>query len=281
MQTRMGPLDYFPTKKFKITIDSAAVVNSGTVPAERAGEIVKEMKWTLNKSGLGKNHLMVLDMLAHNNWKRPIYFSLTTGGDSYVGLQEYFQVEGLAYRLVPIKGKSTDGQTGKVYTDAMYDNLMNKFRFGNMKDPKVYLDETNMRMTMNLRNNFYRLSNALIDEGKNEKAGKTIDYCLQEIPDESVSYNYFILPMVEGYYKIGETEKADKLAFRMIDIFDEQLEYYFLFKGDRAKMYDYDKQHNLSMLQRLMQVASQNKAEEVSEKVTEVFDLYYGMYAGQ
>ncbi|NOX46443.1 MAG: DUF2723 domain-containing protein [Chlorobi bacterium] len=280
MQTRMGPLNYFPTKKFKVTIDSAAVVNSGTVSADRAGEIVKEIKWKLNKGGLGKNHLMVLDILAHNNWKRPIYFSITTGGDAYVGLQDYFQVEGLAYRLVPIKGKSSDGQTGKVYTEAMYDNLMNKFKFGNMKDPKVYLDETNMRMTMNLRNNFYRLSNALIDEGEFEKAGKAIDYCLREIPDESVSYNYFVMPMVEGYYEIGETEKGDKLALRMVDIFDEQLNYYFLFKGKRAKIYDYDKQQNLAMLQRLMQVSKKYKSEEVSKKVTEVFDLYYGMYAG-
>ncbi|MBC8490746.1 MAG: DUF2723 domain-containing protein [Bacteroidetes bacterium] len=281
MQTRIGPLAFFPTKKFKIRVDSTKVVENGTVPLELAGEIVDEIKWKLNRSGIGKNHLMVLDLLATNHWERPVYFAITTGSNAYIGLEDYFQLEGLTYRLIPVKTTTTDGQTGRVNTDVMYDNLMNKFLYGNMGDPDVYLDETNMRMTMNMRNNFYRLTNALISEGKKDSAKMVMDRCLEIMPDESIPYNYFILPIAEGYYKIGETEKANEIFRRMIEIFDEQLVYYFAFTGNRAKIYDFEKQQNLAMLQKLIQVATQFKQEEITKRASEVFDVYYEMYVGQ
>ena len=97
---------------------------------------------------------MVLDMLAHNDWERPIYFAITVGQDNFMGLEKYFQLEGLTYRLVPYEATSPDGQTGEVNVDIMYDNLMNKFTWGGLNNPDVYLDETNTRMVMNFRNNY-------------------------------------------------------------------------------------------------------------------------------
>ncbi len=278
MQSRIGALDFFPTKKFKITIDSADVIEKGVVSSENAGKIVKEITWTINSSGLMKNSLMVLDLLATNNWERPIYFATTTGSSAYMGLQEYFQLEGLAYRLVPIKTIAKDRQDGRIQTDIMYDNLVNKFEFGNMNDPKVYLDETNMRMTMNLRNNFYRLAEELIKEHKYDETRVVINRCLEAMPDENIPFNYFVTPLAEGYYKIGDLEKGNEINLRLIEIFEEQLDYYFDFPDKFQKKYDFEKQQNLALLQRIGQIAEQFNQEEVAIRASEVFEEYFDLY---
>ncbi|MBN1339241.1 MAG: DUF2723 domain-containing protein [Bacteroidales bacterium] len=281
LKTRFGEVDYFPSKKFRFPVDSAEVVSNGTVPAGQKGNIVKEVAWTLNRSALGKNDLMILDILATNQWKRPVYFAITTGNSAYIGLESYFQLEGLAYRLVPVKNQSSDGQAGRVEPDVMFDNLMNKFTFGNMDKPEVYLDETTVRMSMNLRNNFYRLADALIRAGRYDSAVQVIDRCLEVMPDETVPYNLFTTPMAEGYYETGNMEKANRLALELISVFEDELEYYFRFEGTRKSLYDGEKQQNLAMLQRLIRIAGDYEQEEVTNRAQEVFDRYYGMYIGK
>jgi hypothetical protein len=278
MQTRMGPIDFFPSKKFKMTIDSAQVIKTGTVSPENADLIVDEISWTINRSGITKNYLMLLDLIASNNWERPVYFATTTGTSAYIGLQDYFQLEGLAYRLVPIHTLPSGGQEGRINVEAMYENLVNKFRFGNMDNPRIYLDETNVRMTMNLRNNFYRLADALIEAGRNDSARIVMDLCIKAIPDKSVPYNYFVMPIAEGYYKIGDTEKGNEIYNRMIDIMEEQLHYYYGFNKDLKDKYSFEKEQNLAMLQKLIQVATRFKQTEISKKAEGVFDFYYKLY---
>ncbi|PIZ05468.1 MAG: DUF2723 domain-containing protein, partial [Flavobacteriales bacterium CG_4_10_14_0_8_um_filter_32_5] len=94
-----GELNYFPTRKFRIPVDSAAVLSNGTVPKELANQIVPAVEWELSKDKnyIMKADMMILDLLAHNNWKRPVYFAITVGGEGYLGLEDYFQLEGLAY----------------------------------------------------------------------------------------------------------------------------------------------------------------------------------------
>lgn len=278
MQTRVGPIDFFPTKKFKITVDSTQIIKTGTVSPEDAGLMVKEISWSINRSGITKNYLMVLDLLATNNWERPVYFATTTGSNAYIGLQEYFQQEGMAYRFVPIRTAGKGGQEGRINTTAMFDNMVNKFRFGNMNNPKVYLDETNMRMTLNLRNNFYRLADALLEEGKKDSARIVLDLCIKMIPDESVPYNYFVMPIAEGYYKTGDFIKGNEIYSRMIQIMDEQLDYYFAFHGKTKEKYSFEIEQNLAMLQKLIQVAKKFKQVEISQKAEKVFDLYYSRF---
>ena len=281
LNTRVGDIDYFPAKKFRFNVDSAKVIDNGTVSPDLADKIVDEVKWAINKSAVGKNHLMVMDLLATNNWERPIYFAITTGNDAYLGLTDYFQLEGLTYRLIPVKGKGADGQIGRVNTDVMYDNVMNNFRFGNIDNPDIYLDETNMRMTMNLRNNFYRLAKALINENKFDSAKMVMDRCLEVMPNNSIPYDFFITPIAEGYYKIGEIEKANEISLMLIDIFETELEHFFSFTGGRRKLYDNEKQTNLAMLQRIMSTAGDFGETEISERAKEVFDEYYQKLLGK
>ena len=225
--TRNGEkANYCPTNKLKITIDKDDVIKKGVVPESYRSRIVDEIKWELKGNGFGKNEMMVLDILANFKWERPIYFAITVGSGNFMGLEKYFQLEGLAYRFVPYLAKSNDGQTGEIATDIMYDNLINKFKWGNMQDPSIYLDETNMRMTMNFRNNFSRLSDALILKGEYDKAEIVLDKCLEIMPHKAIPFNYFNLPIAEGYYKIGKTEKASEVVSILIETYFDELDYY-------------------------------------------------------
>lgn len=201
-------INYFPTSKFSIPVDSAKVIANGTVPKEMASRIVKELKFDVNPEGnrnyLMKADIMILDLLAHNNWERPVYFAITVGNDSYLNLEDYFQLEGMAYRLMPVRNeKRNDGQLGSVNTNVMYDKLVNVFKWGNMSDPRVYLDQNNLNMTMNLRNNFGRLAESLLQEGKRDSAMKVLDKCVQEMPDKTIPYNIMMIRIAEMYYQVA------------------------------------------------------------------------------
>lgn len=201
-------INFFPTSKFFISVDSSKVVSNGTVPKEMASKIVNRLEFDVNPDGgrsyLMKADIMILDLLAHNNWERPVYFAITVGNESYLNLEDYFQLEGMAYRLVPVKNeKNRDGQLGHVNSNEMYDKMVNKFKWGNMSDPRVYLDQNNLNMTMNLRNNFGRLAESLIQEGKRDSAMNALDKCIQEMPDRTVPYNVMMIRVAEMYYAIA------------------------------------------------------------------------------
>jgi hypothetical protein len=219
-------VDYFPSNKFILPIDSAKVVDNGTVPKGMEGRVKKYLAWELNKSYVLKSELMVLDLLANFNWDRPVYFAVTVGGRNYVGLENNFMLDGLAYRLVPFDTRSHDGQDGEVNTAVMYENFMKKFRWGNINDPEVYLDETNMRMTMNFRSNFVRLASKLLMEGKIKKATEVLDKAEELMPDSKVPYNYFTLMMADVYMKLGENDKAIALLTRLKERSEQWITYY-------------------------------------------------------
>ncbi len=228
-------INYLPTKKFRLMVDSAKVVSNGTVPRELADSVLPYIDWEINKSYIVKSEIMILDLLAHNNWERPIYFAITTGNDAYMGLENYFQLEGLAYRLVPVKNESADGQVGRIDTKIMYDNLMNKFAWGGMENPKIWMDENNLRMTMNFRNNFYRLADALLKEGKKKEAKDVLERGLKVMPEETVPFNYFVSPFAEVYYKLNETKKANAIIKKISDLYVQDLKYYASLDNKSAK----------------------------------------------
>lgn len=130
-------LDYIPTRNVYIPVDSAKVIANGTVRPEDADKIVKQVTIPLKGNMISKSSLMVLDILATNNWERPVYFGIGMGPDSYMGFENYFQLEGAAYRVVPIYTKATDYyEYGQIDSDILYDNLMNKFEWGQYQRPE-------------------------------------------------------------------------------------------------------------------------------------------------
>ena len=215
-------------------IDSAAVIRSGIVKPENANRIAKELVIDLGdkkdakgqviesgKDGLTKQELMVLNMLSNNkDWSRPIYFATTVGPEYYLRLAPYFRHDGIAYRIVPYKTGLKDidmdtisvGANLDVDTDILYENLMHKYRYGNLEQPGLYIDENAMRMTRGFRMLFGKLGRYLLEEGKKDKAKEVLDYGLKVIPDYNVPYDILSTREIANvYFLLGDTIKAKKI----------------------------------------------------------------------
>ena len=278
--TEYGMLDYFPTKKFIVSCDPSLIKSGKYIPAKYFTRL-DTIRWEIKQQAIEKNSLMILDLLATNNWKRPVYFAMTMGPESYLGLEKYFHLEGLAYRLLPVKAIPNAGELGEVSTDVMYNNVMNKFKWGNLNDPHVYLDEQNQRMVMNFRNMFCILSDALIREGKTDSARKVLDRCLEEMPEKTAPFNFFAVPILEGYYKIGDVEKANKLNERLFHLMEENLSYLFSFPKNDLKSMAMSLQEPLSILQRIQELSHNYKQEGLAKKIDISFQKYYEMFMNE
>ncbi len=275
-------MNYFPTNKFSLPVNLIEANKNGAIPTGIDSGVVSTVEWTLPEKIVQKNHIMMLDILAHFDWKRPVYFAVTTGADAYIGLEQYFQLEGLTYRLVPVKTLNTpDGQTGRIQTDIMYNNLMNKFTWGNLNKPGVYLSEDNTRLCLSFRNLFGRLANALILENKKDSAMKVLDRCVEVMPDEFVPFNYFVLPIAEGYYKLSAKEKANKIVERLITYSEQELKYYYSFSAAKGINLEREKQQSLAVLQRVVQLTTTQNQDLLNKKATSLFNTYYKMYGNE
>ncbi len=279
INTGRGIADYFPTKKFRITVDPATAVRTGTVPPEMADKITN-LEWRYNGSAITKNYLMMLDLLAHNNWERPVYYVATTGPDAYIGLENYLKLEGFAYRLIPIPRAEQKNELGEVNTTVMYDNLMNKFVF-DIRKPGFLISEDIYRMTITMRNTYARCAESLAAENRLDEAVQVCDRIQELIPDRIVPYNFFNLGIGETYLKAGQTEKGLEILNRLIAISDEQLAYFFRFPADKTPYLDADLQQNLAVLHAIGRAGEDFGQEELAAEATETFDLYYNLYLGQ
>jgi len=218
-------MNFLPTNKFTIPVDKDKVLRNGTVVAEFSDLVPEEMNWTIKGGAVMKAKMMILDLMATNNWERPVYFAITVGSEHYMNLEDYFQLEGLAYKVTPVKHKNTGG-TGHINVDKMYNNLVNKFQWGNMEKEGVYLDEQVMRMTMNYQSNFARLARELIAKGDIDRGVKTLDKCMEIMPPHRVPVGYSSLFIADAYYQAGETEKGDTLMNTILDKFIGELKWY-------------------------------------------------------
>ncbi len=220
-----------PTNKVYITVNKDACRKNGAVaPGTPDSLIADTVSWTINKSYLLKADLMILDLLASFNWERPVYFAVTAGGDSYLNLDDWFRLEGLAYRLVPQKADKRglfNEQVG-CNTDIMYDNIMNKFKWGGLDTPgaKIYMDENNLRFTTNQRLQMMSLAKLLNDEGKSEKAVQVLDRMQQVMPSNLIPLEPAMVYAVENYYKAGATEKANKLSGELFTVCESEYRFF-------------------------------------------------------
>ncbi|MFT6844408.1 MAG: hypothetical protein ACJAUV_000586 [Flavobacteriales bacterium] len=274
-------MHYMPTNKFSLAVDKEFVVANGTVDIKDTARIVDQVEWTINKTYILKNNLMVLDLLARNDWKRPIYFAVTTGPDSYIGLKDYFQLEGLAYRLVPIKAASSQNPNvlGEIKTDLMYDNLMNKFTWGGMDTEDIYMDENNLRMTTNLRLQFANLAEQLISEGDKDKAKAILDKAFEVMPEKNVPFTRVVLPLVESYFQIGDVEKAEQLSLRLFEIFEDDFDFYNSLEPAFAKSLQQDMQMSIMVNGRINQLVNQlMPGSELSKDLQERYKILESNY---
>ena len=201
-------IDFFPSKNLYLPINKEDILNNKVVQPKYMHQVVDTMHWRLPSNYLLKDGQFLMDLMANNNWQRPMYFAITVNTDTYQNLDKYFQLEGLLYRIVPIEAHRERGRYGKVNTEIMYNNLMNKYQYRSISDPKVYINENSTRIVSNYRNIFGRLASALIAENQNEKAIAVLDKCMEIIPHETVPFNFFAIILIEGYYQAGAVDKA-------------------------------------------------------------------------
>ncbi len=272
--------NYFPTKNMRVPVDSATVVNNGTVPKELANRIVKNIDWTVSGSYVQKNDLMVIDLLANNNWKRPIYFAATAPASSYLNLTPYLQLEGLAYRLVPIKKNEKETQETRIATSIMYDKVM-KFAWGGMDKKGVYLDDVFIRScALNIRQRFGALANALIDEGDKEKAIKVLDKVIEITPQENVPYDATMYSIVMGYYQAGAFEKANKVAIKLFNNFESNIKYYYSLDRSDLASYQSDIDQAQDICERLIYFSDNFKQDAVTKELNlryKALTMAYGL----
>jgi hypothetical protein len=273
---------WFPTDRFKVMADSVKVFSNGTLSVADTAKWTPEMRWQIRRQVLLKNHLMVLDLLANNNWERPIYFAVTTGPDSYINLQDHFQLEGLTYRLVPVlTANQNPNLQGRVATDIMFENVTQKFLWGNMDNPEpIYLDENILRMTTNLRLQLSSLAEALIGEGREDDARKILDISLEKMPERNVPFDRILLPTIEAYYAIGDTEKGNTLSERLFTIMEENLVFYMSLEPRFAAKVDNEMAISHAVMGRLM-TTTERSDPELGKAMRDRFETIEEAYQGK
>jgi len=241
-----------------------------------ASELQPEMRWELGpeRSYITKNHLMILDLLATNNWERPLYYAITVSEDNYLSLDNFFQMEGLAYRIVPFASQGDMFGRGGINTDAMYENMVNKFRWGGVENPDLYLDENVLRMLGNFRSSFARLALQLIGENKPDSARRALDKCLEVIPDKVVPFNVYNILLVEAYYRLGDTEKANLIATGIKKNVYQEMNYYISLGSKYSNYLMYEKRIAFYTLDELRRMATTYKQEELRKEAEQKIQEY-------
>lgn len=268
--TKMNGESFIPSSKLFLPVDANQVIKSGTLAPERAGEIVPQIDVEL-KRRITKSEIMILEMLKTNNWKRPVYFAVTVGDDYYLGLNDHFELTGLAYQILPIGAK---GAGSGVNTKEMYDNMINKFRYGNIQDPKVYLDENTLRMCRTHRMMFSQLASALYNEGDSVKALKTLDFAAKMIPGNTVRHDYVSTMLAETYYKLGESQKGDAIMEAVAKDCVEYLEWYYTLTVSQRNSVNNRIGHNLAVLNQILRICDQENQKNILDKYLPVYMKY-------
>ena len=220
--------NYLPTKNFKITINKDEVIKNGVVPDSDRSKLTDTLKFKYTSNYVMKGNLGMLDVLAHNHWKRPICFTVTVGPENLIGLQPYLYREGFVFHLIPFTPDTANrDQMGKTNAMVMYNNVMNKFKWGNFKTAK-YLDHesTNMFYPV-LLETFLDLTNDLITQKRPDLAVKVLEKCQQVLPDINpyIDVNVRKLYLADAAYKLNDVVVGNKFTEDIDDYLTDQLDF--------------------------------------------------------
>ena len=270
-------LQCFPTDSVVITIDKEAVRRSGMMIA--GDSIPDVMHISLKgKRAVYKSEMMIYEMLCRTNWERPMYVACTVGSDNYGSLGNNFVREGLADRITPFNTKES-GMT--MDTERMYDNLMNKFRFGGLDNPDIYLDETVLRMCYTHRRLFATLAMQLMREGKEEKALEVVRYAKEVIPAETVSHNYMSgsMDLARVWLMHGEKQEAEGIVTDIATNACEYLDWYATLKPRVQQSCAQDILYNVYQLSNAVEILESAESANLKE-MEEKLQAYHIMFSG-
>ena len=269
-------VNYLPTNTFKITIDSAALVNNGTIDPTRYRPLPK-LTWEVKKGYLYKHEFMVYDFLATNNFNRPVYFASSQSVEDILPLGGAYKMEGFASRVIPaipVAPQIADN----INTEVMYNNMVNVFKWGNLNLEGVYVDPESFRMAMMSRGVFARLANALIYEGKFDKAIKAVDKCMEVFPPNKVDLDLYALPLAEAYYRCKADKKANDIVVALAEIAKSELEFSMPLLKTKHRSSAYPRvEENMAILQNINEITKNYNQTELNQKYTQMFNDFANM----
>ena len=279
VRTKDESMHVIPTDTVYVTIDKEAVKKSGMMMA--TDSIPDKMVISLKgKNALYKNDLMMLEIIAQSNWTRPIYVAMTVGAENYMNLGDNFVKEGMAYRITPF---TTNAPGAKNFdAERTYHNVMNRFKFGNLKQPGLYIDETNMRSCHTLRQLMSELAIELIKEGKSEKALKVLHKAETEIPDYNVPICYVNggVNMARAYTLLGQKEKAKEYLRKCFDYSSQYLEWYLSLSDNWFAQSTRDCLTEFYIMQAIQEVAAITDS-KLGAQYQKLMDNYYRRYTAR
>tara|TARA_B110000503_G_scaffold93375_1_gene140813 strand:- start:42139 stop:45684 length:3546 start_codon:yes stop_codon:yes gene_type:complete len=236
---------YYPTNKIRVSVNKKNVLESGLVEEKDSALILDYIDIDLPNSGLYKNQLLMLDILANNDWKRPIYFTGGSYNDAeYLWMKDYLQLDGLVYKLVPIKtqiNKNNPYELGRIDADLMY-SIVKGWEWGNSESSEIYHDPETRKNSISFRGNLHRLALELMKEGKDNKAEEILDLSISKMPIDYFGFYSLIEPYISSYYKLENFEKGDDLFNKLAKKYQENLNYYSQAsksKNERFSIYTY------------------------------------------
>jgi hypothetical protein len=284
---------FYPTNKIRVPINKKNVLESGIVKAEKEDLIVDYIDIDLPTSGLYKNQLLMLDILANNDWKRPIYFTGGSYNDAeYLWMKDFLQLDGLVYKLIPIKteiNKNNPYEMGRIDSSLMY-NIVKSWEWGNSESSEIYHDPETRKNSISFRGNLHRLAKQLIADKEYQKAEEILDLSIKKMPIDYFGYYSLLEPYISTYYKINKYDKGDDLYQKLSVKYDENLKYYSQLsnsKNSKFSIYSFaesiitDTERYRSLLETLLKSKNNSlKSQAVKQYIssTEFVSELYGDY---
>ena len=262
-----------PTDTLYITIDKEAVRRSGMMMA--SDTIPDRMVISLaGKRAIYKNDMMMLEMLAQCNWERPLYVATTVGSDNYMNLGDNFVQEGLAYRITPFNTKAPGAKNFD--TEKVYNNVMNRFKWGGLDKPGLYIDETVMRMCYTHRHLLAQLAMQLIAEGQNAKAEKVLRKAEKVLPEYNVPYTFMsgAADMARAYALIGKKADTARILNKVWADAKSYADYYLQLTGSRFMMSQNDVLRQLYIMQNIADITQACDHSLADQRLKTVNALY-------
>lgn len=271
-------IQFYPSNKIRIPVNKNNVITNKIVSPKYNDSIVPYIDVDIKGDALYKNRLMMLDIVRNNNWKRPIYFSPGAfADDDYIWMKDYLQLNGMVYKLVPVKtpiDKEASGfDMGSIDTDKMYDIMM-KLDWGNSESTKIYHDPETRKNSISYRTHLTRLMNQLIAEGQKDKAKKIIELALTKLPLDYYEFYSMVDPFADGYYKLGETQKARTLLKQLEAKYQDELKYFSRTKASEQNTNAIDIITNIERYRGLLEIMKNNKDTNFYNTEKEVFNSY-------
>ncbi|ASU35427.1 multidrug transporter [Mucilaginibacter xinganensis] len=263
-------LNYLPTKNFKLTINPDEVVKKGVVTPQQKDKLAGAMEWKFAGNYVTKDNLAMIDIMAHNNWDRPICFTTTMGPDNMFGLQPYLYKEGFVYHLIPFKNDTASAGFTKTNSLVMYDNVVNKFKFGNYKKAK-YLDDVSLtQFYLTMEFTFSDLAQGLIKDGHRDLALNAIHKFDEQMPDinpdiDTATHKFFL---AETAYNLGDKTLATKYVKGVAGFISDQLDYnYNLLKDNKPNIDHRTVQLGIQLLNSMADTTRDNNEMELSKQL--------------